>query len=356
MTETKKDIITEKMLTKSSRFEIIKPVNCDWDEFGKALRDLSWQSYRMANYLVTQLYVFDQYRNEQKRITGEYPKEILNGYQLLREAFPDVGTSLVTQTAQVVKKKYQSDRKAIFLNQKSLPTFRNMPICISNQVWTIEKSGENTFVIDTRLFPKGAERLRFSFIIKYKNTGHRQLLESLADGSYKQGMMQILKDKHGKWYAVLTFSFNKKRIESTREKTLEVDMHSEGIDLKISGSDYVNTVPIDDIKRTLYQFRSRQQQILDQKEIRGEGRHGHGRKALLKPQQNIQDKLANFKTTKNHNLSRYIVDYAVRRKCTCIAVGDKTFIPDWTIFDLCIKIKYKAEEAGLVYVEKPAGK
>ena len=72
----------------------------------------------------------------------------------------------------------------------------------------------------------------------------------------------------------------------------------------------------------------------------------------------ISGKIANFKQTKNHNWSRYIIDEAVRMGCGTIQMedlsgisSDNKFLKTCTYYQLQDYITYKAEEVGVKVVK-----
>jgi len=48
---------TEKRLQKVAPFEIFKPVNMSWSDFGKMLRDVRYRLYRLANMALSEKYL-----------------------------------------------------------------------------------------------------------------------------------------------------------------------------------------------------------------------------------------------------------------------------------------------------------
>lgn len=79
---------------------------------------------------------------------------------------------------------------------------------------------------------------------------------------------------------------------------------------------------------------------------------GHGSKKLLKPLQELQDKISSYKSTANHKYSRLIVGEAIKRKCSVIKVSGDSFFIDWPVSDFVNKIKYKAAESGIRFIQK----
>lgn len=90
-------------------------------------------------------------------------------------------------------------------------------------------------------------------------------------------------------------------------------------------------------------------------------RGGHGRKRRLKPIQSLEKKIVNARTTINHQISRAIVDFAVKNKAATIQLEDLTSLKEelvgtflgerWEIHQLQQFLKYKSKENGIKVVE-----
>lgn len=333
-------------ITRAMKYEIVKPVDCTWEEFGKVINSLRYKCARVANRSVQMLWDWNNYKHQYKREHGEYPdkSEAPNFYKILRGEYPDVGTQVISQVLQYVQIKFIHDFKEICSLKKGIPFYRdNMPICIHNQAYIIRNM--DGYEISTRLLPEDAAQYWFTFIIKKGSKGQESILEKLNTGEYKKGMLQLIKDSHKKWYAVLSFSFESELKSSNPDKILEVNILDESIKMKNGNREY--DIPIAYIKQSLSRIEKRLGQLRAQKNFRGEGRIGHGIKKIFAPMQSFEEKKAHFKTTANHNLSRIIIDKALWMHCGKIQlIGE---IPDWTNFDLKEKIKYKAEENGIVF-------
>lgn len=334
-------------LTKCMRYEIIKPTNASWDDFGKVLHNLRYQSARIGNYMIQLLWQWDNSKNDYKLKNGKYPdiKEQPNYYMLLREKFPEVGVDIINQTRQWVANKYQKDRKEIFLLKKSITSFRdNMPICIYNGAYHIEND-ENSFTIDTRLLPSTATQNRFSFIIKSGEKSKKIILERIQSGEYKQGMMQIVRDKNKKWFVLLSYTFEIKPKElKKKDRIMNIifSKNKKDIILKIDGTNFERELNCEHIEHVIQQFSSRIEQLKNQK-IKGLTKN------IDKILSNLQVKQNNYKATENHKLSKKIIDNVLKFKCSEVYVeGDEWFI-DWNLYDLKNKIQYKAKEKGLTY-------
>ncbi|KKT77360.1 MAG: IS605 OrfB family transposase, partial [Parcubacteria group bacterium GW2011_GWF2_44_8] len=124
------------MLLKSMKYEIIKPTDSTWEEFGRVLSELRYKSARIANYTVQLLWQWDNFRWEYKEQEGVFPdnSQKPNFCKILRNRFPEVGVDIIGQTSRWVENRYSSIRKDMFMLRKSVLSFKdNMPIFLNNQ-------------------------------------------------------------------------------------------------------------------------------------------------------------------------------------------------------------------------------
>ena len=94
--------------------------------------------------------------------------------------------------------------------------------------------------------------------------------------------------------------------------------------------------------------------------IYSEGKKGHGTQAIIKPIENLNDKIANFRDTMNHKYSKYIIDMALKNNCGIIQMenlegysekAEESFLKSWSYHDLQTKIIYKAKEHGIEVIK-----
>lgn len=331
-------------ITKAMRYEIVKPIDCTWEEFGKVINSLRYKCARMGNLVIQKCWEWENYRVEHKRTTGNYPgKEHKqpNYYAILRERFPDVGTGIVNQIVQYALLRYKNDKKDISLLKRSVPSFRdNMPICLNNQAYVIREA--DGYEIDARLMPNDSPQCRYKFIIKFGDRSKRAILNRIISGGYKQGVLQLVRDRHKKWYAVISYTFEPEPI-TVLEGIMEVSISDEVI--KMTKGKWINEMPITYAKQAIAAIDKRLEQLRIQKRWRGQGRIGHGRKKVFEPMQAAEERKANYKATANHNWSRIIIDTALKMKCNTINLTGE--IANWNNRDLQDKVKYKAAENGI---------
>ena len=343
------------MLWKSMKYEIIKPTDSTWEEFGRVLSELRYKSARIANYTVQLLWQWDNYKYEYKEKNGEYPpiteKPYL--YKIIRERFPDVGVDIIGQTSRWVENKYSSIRKDMFMLRKSVLSFKDdMPIFLNNQSYKIYNEGKD-YIFDVRLQSKLANgSIRYCFIVKTGENAKRVILDKVISGLYKKCMLQIVPDSKHKWYVIVSYGYEPIKLghEYVNERVMDViygDTPDKAITMKVRKTNIEKIIPVNDVQHTIQMFNARLKALREQKYYTGKNRKGHGSKKLIAPVQGIQDKINNYKSTTNHKYSRIIVGEAIRYKCSRIKVSGDSFFIEWPISDLSYKIKYKAEEAGI---------
>lgn len=357
---------------KALRMQIIKPYNLPddptpltWDTFGQTLRDLRYAASRMANYVIQQQYMWEFVRQKYKAEHGEYPpaadrKKMLYCYTALTKMFPEVAGQMVNQIERHAEKVWGTRRSEVMKLHQSVPSFKlDFPIIVHRDSYSIrnpEDTQQNKFVIRANLTSKASGRTNYSFLVDAGEKSKRTIVERLMAKDYRQGALQIISDRKGKWYCLIPYEF-----------TVDLDDKLDpnrimGIDLGISKAVY--WAFSDSLKRgwidgkEIEEFRRRVQarriSIQRQGKYPGDGRIGHGTGRRLLPIEVLGEKEANFRATTNHRYARRVIEEAVRNKCGVIQMEDLTginelsiFLKNWTYFDLQTKIKDKAAEVGI---------
>lgn len=381
----KKDLITKVM-----KYEIVKPIDGEWEVFGKVLNEIQYQSWKFANKAMQMFWDFNNFNQSYKERFGEYlnlkDNPLPNGYKNVESDIVNQLSDLISKLNSkskdaliyMVSNKWNSDFKKIVSGERSIANFkRDLPIELHNkqflntkkQIMIYKENGH--YIAEIKLisikYAKeiGRKNCSFKVLLKSGDGTQRAILDKIISGEYKLGMSKIIKQTKNKtkWILCLNYSFEKKK-----ESTLNKDRIM-GIDLGINTPAYlaINDNKFfrqavgdkDEIQNFRKQIESRRKKLLRQTKWSGEGRNGHGRKAKLKSVDVLSDKIGNFRNTKNHNWSRYIIELAVKNECgviqmedlTGIADGEKksTFLGNWTYDDLQRKIKYKAEELGIEF-------
>ena len=373
------------MTTKVVKIEIIKPINDTWDVLGRVLRDIQYQTWKLANRSIQMLWDFSNFNYSYQQRFGESllgkGKSLPNGYKnvgsdILNECkeFTDkLNSNSKDAIIKMVTDKWNADFNDIINGRKSIANFkRDLPIELHNNQFMNSKKQLMLYVengdyyIEINLISKqyakelGKKSTAFKLLLAVKDNYQKAIVDRLISGEYKLGMSKITKTKKGKtkWYLNLVYSFTEKKDDSLDpNKVMGIDL---GVNipaaLAIYGDKYFKEFvgDRDEIENFRKQIESRKRKLQQQSKWCGEGRIGHGIKTRIKPLEKLAGKIANFKNTKNHCWSRYIVDMAVKNKCGVIQMEDlsgiaeeNTFLKNWTYYDLQQKIKYKAEEKGI---------
>jgi putative transposase len=359
---------------KALRMQIIKPYNepqeensVTWDTLGKTFRDLRYAASKMANYVIQQNYIWEFFRQTYKMEHGQYPsasenKDKLYCYPVLTKMFPMAAGQLVNQIEQHAKKVWNTRKSEVLKLHQSLPSFKlNFPIIVHRESYSINtipdaNNKSHVFILKANLTSKITDRTTYAFLVDAGEKSKRSIVERIMSGDYRQGALQIVSDKKGKWYCIIPYEF-------AIEKNPELDPNKiMGIDLGISRAVYwafndsykrgsIDGKEIEEFRRRV---QARRKSIQEQGKYCGEGRIGHGRKRRLQPIETLQDKEANFRDTTNHRYAKHIVEVAVKNQCGVIQMEDltginelSTFLKNWTYHDLQTKIKQKATEAGI---------
>lgn len=208
---------------------------------------------------------------------------------------------------------------------------------------------------------------RLKFIAVNPDASSQVILNRIISGEYKQGAAQLGFNKKNKLMLTISYSFDSAPIKDLKSSRIM------GIDLGITK---VATFSIYDIDSDQYIRTSYKESILDGKELihfrqklearkrsmsiaskwASNNKCGHGYKQRTRDANALNDKVARFRDTYNHKVSRYIVDMAIKYKCSAIQLEDlsgfneaqsESLLKNWSYYDLQQKIVYKANEVGI---------
>jgi len=354
---------------KTLRLQIIKPMDTTWDVLGELLRDLRYNSAKICNRVIQLCYENENIRKMHKELYGETPKDTdiygmsFQGwlYQKIRDEFPEIASTIISQTIQYAYKRWRTAKKDILSLKQSIPSFKlDTPISIYNQSYRIENDGDN-WTITTNLLPAQKEKqYKYTLLIHSGDNSKITILKRLIDGEYKQGAMQIVQDRKKKWYCLITYSF-----ETKAEKELD-DTKIMGVDMGIVNAVYWafndslqrGKIEGGEIEQFRKQIQRRREELQRAIKWAGDSRHGHGVKRALKPIEALREKERNARNMINHKYAKTIVEAAYSHGCGVIQLEDlsgineeETFLKNWSYFDLQEKIIYKAEEKGIQVIK-----
>lgn len=358
-------------ITKTMRFEVIKPINNTWNELGKVLRDSEYAVWKTANKTVQMTWDWSNVSYSYKERFGETLKfeDLRLGIKaqsseivrLAREEFPEVPAHTLSATVRDAQARFRSELKGVLSGEKSIPSFRRgypIPICAKMMKLSNE---DGKYTIEAQLLSREGSKeydlpTRFTILTKTGGSS-RAIFDRLVSGEYSLRDSEILHDRRRrKWYFLLTYQFEKEAVETDKSRIM-------GVDLGIVKSAYMafnfdEWLRYDIDGNEIIAFRqrveARRNSMLRQSKYAGEGRKGRGRKTLLKPIEKLRGRVANFRRTTNHKYSKYIVEMAEKHGCGIIQLEDLSginerdkFLKQWSYYELQQFVEYKAKEKGI---------
>jgi putative transposase len=359
--------------TKVMRYQIIKPLNAEWDELGMVLRDIQKETRAALNKTIQLCWEYQGFSADYKQIYGQYPKpkDVLGytsmhgyAYDRLKNEFSKIASSNLSQTIKRAVDKWNSDLKEILRGDRSIPNFRkDCPIDIVKQSMKIQKCNDG-YVLRLGLINReyknelGRKNGVFDVLIKANDKTQQTILERIINGDYIYTASQIINHKN-KWFINLTYQFETKETALDPNNVMGVDLGiAYPVYIAFNNSLHRYHVKGGEIERFRRQVEKRKRELLNQGKYCGDGRKGHGYATRTKSIESISDKIARFRDTCNHKYSRFIVDMALKHKCGTIQMEDltgiskeSTFLKNWPYYDLQQKIEYKAREAGIQVIK-----
>lgn len=356
--------------------------NLDKRRLNKILWDIRYKTSLACNKATTWMYTFAQenmdYKvlnktsiDEKERFGKSHGAWIENR---MNEIMEICNSGNVAQTRQFISNRFNDDKKKVFKGEASLSNFKKtIPIIVHNKNFKISQ-GNSGYEVELSLFNREymKENVIKRIILNIDKIGSSEkvTLNKIISGEYKQGSAQITEDKNkkGKWYLTISFSF-----EPILEEGLNINKIL-GVDLGIVNTatmqvydssteewDRLNWKEYMINGQELIHFRqkidARKRQLQIASKCVGEGRTGHGIHTRMKPLDRMNDNIAKFRDTFNHKVSKYIIDMAIKYKCGIIQMENlsgfsemqsKSLLKNWSYHDLQTKVKYKAEEKGIV--------
>lgn len=376
------------MVTKVSKIEIVKPLDTSWKVLGEVLRDLQYNTWKIANKGIQIMWDYQKFDFSYKQQFGEYFKKrnktLPSGNKSIQTDIAALTTewnymmpgAMKPAIGKMLEDKWKADQKKILNGEKSIPSFkRNIPIELHNTLMMdskrkpliyTEKNGQYTnYNISIALLSKEYAKSqyerdngRFLLALAIKDHSQVTILDRLISGEYKLSMSKIsYNNRKKKWFFLLTYSFDPVKKELNPENVLGVDL---GIKVPAMlavnfNSYYQKTIgDSEEVYAFETQMEKRRKSLQRSRQWAGKGSRGHGRKTLMKPLEKLGSKQANFKDTKNHTWSKAIIDEAIKNECGVIQLENlegisenNLFLKRWTYFDLQQKIIFKAREVGI---------
>lgn len=358
------------MPTKVMRYQLIKPLDCDWSVLGKVLRDTQYDTRQVLNKTIQLCWEWQCFSSDYQKEHDSFPvpRDVL-GYSLisghvynrLKTEYIRLNTANLTTTINRAVKRWKTDRADVLKGAKSIASYKSdAPLDLHNNAIAIKKDAVDYILVASLVSNSykndlGRSSCQFAILLDAGDKSSREILDRCISGNYKISASQLLY-RNKKWFLNLAYSFRSDEDNNLDEnKILGVDMgivypaylavYESPVRAKIDGGE---------IEAFRKQIERRKNELQRQGKYCGRGRIGHGIKTRVKPIDFARERISNFRDTVNHKYSRYIVDFAVKNGCGMIQMEDLSgisgtdkFLKNWTYYDLQTKIKYKAQEKGI---------
>lgn len=344
-------------------------------ELYNLLSDIQHAVWLIKNRATTAAYDWQQFSFSYNERFGEYPKEkdILGKtlapdvYGFLKEIGSFVSSQTIDVAVQEAIKKLKNDKTKILKGEQSIQIYRrngSFPIRVQ-QLKGLTKINNKTYEVKLSLLSNAGAKERDckgqSLVTLITGNGAYKILDRVIQGEYKMCDSRIYKRKN-KFYLLLTYKFEKeteKVLDENRIMGIDIGVAVPAV-LAINEDKYYRQYVGDakEVSDFVAQINDRKKRIQRSRKWAGESSRGSGRKKLMKPVDAISNKIHNYRETKNHTWSRFIVNEALKNECGTIQLEDlsgitvdNAFLKDWTFFSLQQKIIDKAKEHGIKVVK-----
>lgn len=195
-----------------------------------------------------------------------------------------------------------------------------------------------------------------------RNTGDRifrETLKNIISGTYSLGQSGICIDGR-KIILNLTISKPEEKVKLDSSRILGIKFGEH-----VTANAYINSKNKCLLGNAEELLRVRTQLACQRSRIQSNLKYassGHGRKNKLKAYDRLSKREKAFVKNYNHNISRQIVNLAVRNRCSAIVLEDfKSYDNDknkfsydkWTYYELQEMISYKAKTYGIKVIKEP---
>ncbi len=396
-------------MIKATRIPLISKTERDgkqipYKDICKILWELQNETRTIKNKAVQLCWEWLGYSSDYKAQNGDYPKEKehllsvdkktgeVKGYALQSFLYDELKGNYMqsgnySQTIQLVYKAFKKNQGSILKGDKSIVNYKwNQPLDLHcNSIKLDYDKEENQFTVQISLLNKAGKQkfdiqkpFIFESSLKSKQKGQRVILERCIDGIYKIGGSKLIYDqKKRQWVLLLSYSFESEINPDPQDNILgvQIGVFNSVVASVLGDYDSFKTEG-GEVEVFRAQVEKRKKQMSKQRKNCGDGSIGHGYHTRTGPVLNIKDKIARFRDTYNHKISRAVVNYAVRKKCGIIQMeslkgysqGENgidgytkgfikekdPFLKNWSYYDLQQKIETKAKEKGIeVYYLNP---
>jgi len=365
--------------TKTLKLKVLKPANTKWSEFRTLINKKSFQAMRFANRLMQNEYIkrklsFQSEEEEPIAIGSYIVKSKGSGESYKTEYKEEKGLSGYVKDAinQKVQAHFTGNKgKELLRGDSTLPTFRNTDALYirGQRSNNSNQTGFKIFQEDKDVFAElkirpGRPKERPKLLLATKNIredeqqqGYWKEIKRVVDNEYRSSFCQVLR-KNGDIYLAISYERPLQSNDLNPDRIMGIDIGVRSIVAAFNDSLKRKTfyVRTNNIIRRKVEIKKQRKQIKENISLRDK-RRGHGKKSKFAPLRKWQEKWNNFRRTSNHEMSRAVVDYAVKNQAGIIQMEDfstngkdksQTFIGnDWPLYELQEQIEYKAKEQSI---------
>lgn len=348
----------------------------------KDMCNLLWSLQRetreIKNKSIQTAWEYKNYEQNYKEENGVYPDEkVALGTSLqaytkhkLKGSYK-MGSRMYETIVKMAVDSFKKHKPEYLKGTRSIDEYRaDQPLEIEGQTLRLDFVN-NKFIFKIGMLNKEYAKesnlptqLTFEANFPLKAKSQIAILERCYDKVYDARNAKLFYDKkNSKWFLNLTYEFEKTTTpQLDRNKILGVDLgdvvplaasvYGEQDRLMVSGKK---------LKYLRQRTEKRKKSALEASVVCGDGSIGHGYRTRTKAAGRIGDKIARFRDTVNHSFSRELINYAIEHGCGTIQMEDltgvtkkaKSFLGNWSYYDLQTKIEYKAKEQGInvVYIQ-----
>jgi IS605 OrfB family transposase len=353
-------------MVKTRKIEIIP--NGDKNNITNTIKKYSEESCKMANEVtrnvIFNMQRFDDFKKEHPNLNAKEVSDLYsNTYGLTVNGFAydttksyDMISSVRTGLSNVLYKTLNENKKNIFSNRVSIPSFTkdSMPVYFR---WSFSKLHKS----DNKYLFQISNNLTFELHFGRDRSNNKSIVDKVLSGDYK-GCDSCITIDGNKMFLNLSFKFEPSKIVVMDENlTLGIDMGiNRPISIARSDNKFASQIEIgESIIGTRLQFQKRRKELSRALRFTKGGR---GRNEKMKKLDSIKNKEHNYVETMNHKLSKMVIDYCKENNIGKIKMEDLTgitkdsteyFLKSWSYYQIESMIKYKAVEAGITieYVE-----
>ena len=352
----------------------LRVVSGNLDESWGRIRQISNDAWRAANWIASGQYLNDQIMRRIYARRKIDPKNDLSGVQAvekefellcgtkrqatterdLKEAFPNLPPCVTNPLNQVVYASYKKEKGDLLTGTRSLRTYRKgMAIQTTKASWELSAEENGNHCLRWKL--SRSEAIHFEIFYGRDKVNHRLTVSRILDGENVFSAPQIqLKEKD----LFLLLPVKEPQQELSLIPEISVGVHfGSAVPVYVALSDGDARWGIgskEDILRVRIQMQNRQKNLQrGLKFVRG----GKGRRKKLRGLNRVKEKATNFAQAYNHNLSRQVVDFAVKNRAGLIKMEimegfeqkerDLFVLQSWPFFELQTMIEYKAKRMGI---------